>query len=182
MSIKENKQLIHENFPKEITRADFEKLKIIYKAIVEDDKIMSEIEDILSFSIPKVKEQLIEGKDIYEEIECHISIAPVGISPLYPDEGYLLFYMNQRETRVYEYQITIFESAEEKYRGIHTVFLETFTKGVGVTFESIKLDLVKRYKKLPNPATYLVDSKIIAPFEESLLPIAKRLLVKTIYS
>jgi hypothetical protein len=180
LSIKENKQLIHENFPKEISRADFEKLEIIYKQLVEDDKIMSEIEDIISYSLPKLKQQVIDGKDIYEEIEHHLSISPVGISPLYPDEGYLFFYMADRETRIYEYQMTIFESSDEKYRGIHTNFLEAFTKGIGITFESIKLDLVRKYKKLPNPATFLVDTKIHVPFDESLLPIAKRLLVKQI--
>lgn len=182
LSIKENKQLIHENFPKQISRADFEKLEIIYKEIVKDDKIMKEIEDIISFSIPKVKEQLKDGKDIYEEIEEKVTISPIGISPLYPDEGYLLFYMDTRETRVYEYQMTIFESAEEKYRGIHTHFVETFSKGLGITFESIKLELIRKYKKLPNPATFLIDTKVRVPFNESLLPIAKRLLVKQIYS
>lgn len=182
ISIKENKKLIHENFPKQISKADFERLEIIYKEIVNDDKIMEEIEDIISFSIPKVKEHLKDGKDIYEEIEEKVTISPVGISPLYPDEGYLLFYMDTRETRVYEYQLTIFESAEEKYRGIHTNFLETFTKGIGITFESIKLDLIRKYKKLPNPATFLIDARMSVPFHESLLPIAKRLLVKQLSS
>jgi hypothetical protein len=182
LSLKENKQLIHENFPKQISRADFEKLQIVYKQMVDDDKIMAEVEDILSFSIPKLKEHLLEGRDIYEEIEDKMSITPVGISPLYPDEGYLFFYMDQRETRVFEYQVTIFENAEEKFRGVHTNFIESFTKGLGITFESIKMELVRKYKKLPNPATFLINSKISAPFHESLLPIAKRLLVKHIHS
>lgn len=182
LSIKENKQLIHENFPKEISKADFEKLELIYKEIIEDDAIMSELESIISFSLPKMKDHLQNGKEIYEEIEENLSISPVGISPLYPDEGYLLFYMNDRETRVYEYQITLFENADEKFRGVHTSFLETFTKGIGITFESIKVDLIKKYKKLPNPATYLINSKIHVPFNESLLPIGKRLLVKYIYN
>lgn len=182
LSIKDNKRLLHENFPKEISRADFEKLEIIYKKIIDDDKFMSEIEDIISFAIPRLKEHLINGKDIYEEIEEKMTISPIGISPLYPDEGYMLFYIdNRRETRVYEYQITIFENYNEKYRGIHTSYVESITKGVGLTFEAIKMDLVKRYKKLPNPATYLVDTNMKVPFDESLLPVAKRLLVKQIY-
>lgn len=183
LSIKENKQLLHENFPKQISKADFEKLQIIYKELVNDDRIMSELEEILSFSIPKFKEHLTEGKDIYEEIEENISISPVGISPLYPDEGYLFFYQDEgKETKVYEYQITIFENAEERFRGVHTSFIESFRKGLGITFEAMKIDLVKRYKKLPNPATYLINTRVSVPFDESLLPIAKRLLVKHIYT
>jgi hypothetical protein len=144
---------------------------------------MAEIEEIISYALPKMQEQLKEGKGIYDEIEDKLSISPVGISPLYPDEGYLFFYVNgDKETRIYEYQITIFESAEERFRGVHTSYLEAFRKGLGVTFESIKIDIIKKYKKLPNPATFLINTSMPVPFDESLLPIAKRLLVKHIYS
>ena len=142
---------------------------------------MADLEEIIGYSIPKFKEMLKEGKDIYEWVEEHIDITPIGLSPLYPDEGYL--FLNEltiSETRVYQYQMTIFENAHEKYRGVHTYFIESFRKGVGVTFENVKIDLIKRYKTLPNPATYLVESKIVCPLNETLLPIAKRLLVKHI--
>jgi hypothetical protein len=183
LSIKENKKLLRENFPKQISKADFEKLELIYDEIVNDDKVMQEIEDILSFSLPKVQEHLAEGKDLYENIEEKISVSPVGVSPLYPDEGYMLIYIqNNREAQVYEYQMTLFQSADEKYRGIHTQYIESVTKNLFNTFESLKMDLIKKYKKLPNPATFLIDSKVDCPFHETLLPIAKRMLVKHIYS
>ncbi|MFN3405506.1 MAG: hypothetical protein ACK40G_15505 [Cytophagaceae bacterium] len=183
LSIRENKQLIHENFPKQISRADFEKLQLVYEELVNDDKIMRELEDIIQYALPKMKEHLEEGKDIYEFIEEKVSISPVGVSPLYPDAGYLFIYLdNRKETKVYEYQVTIFQSASEKYRGVHTNFIESITKSLATTFESIKIDLTRKYKKLPNPATFLVDSKIACPVEETLLPIAKRLLVKHISS
>jgi hypothetical protein len=50
------------------------------------------------------------------------------------------------------------------------------------TFENIKLDLVKRYKHLPNPATYLVESKYVLPLEETLLPIAKKKVVEVMFT
>src|SRR3954470_4871967 len=78
LSIKENKKLLRENFPKQISKADFEKLELIYDEIVNDDKVMQEIEDILAFSLPKVQEHLAEGKDLYENIEEKISVSPVG--------------------------------------------------------------------------------------------------------
>jgi hypothetical protein len=183
LSIKENKKLLRENFPKQISKADFEKLEIIYDELINDDKVMQDIEEILMYSLPKLKEHLIEGKDLYEFVEDKLTISPVGVSPLYPDEGYLLIYKpGQRQTQVFEYQISIFHNADEKYRGVHTHFLETVSKSVFETFESIKIGLIKKYKKMPNPATYLVDSKVDYPFQETLLPIAKRLLVKYIYS
>jgi hypothetical protein len=181
VSIKENKNLIYENFPKQISKADFEKLTLSYKKVVQDDAFMADLEEIIGYSIPKFKEMLQEGKDMYEWVEEHMNITPIGLSPLYPDEGYMfLSEPHQTETKIYQYQITIFENAHEKYRGVHTSFLESVRKGVGVTFENVKIDLIKRYKQLPNPATYLVESKIVCPLDETLLPIAKRLLVKYI--
>jgi hypothetical protein len=183
LSIKENKQLIHENFPKVISKADFEKLQITYKKIVEDDEVMKEIEDILEFSIGKFKDILNEGKEIYEFVEENVEIMPIGLSPLYAKEGYLM--INQKEKHdmeVYRYLITVFENANETYRGVHTEFLETVTKSVSSTYETLKLDLIRRYRYLPNPATYLITAKVKLPFEETLFPVAKRLLVKYINS
>ena len=183
LSVKENQKLMHENFPRQISKADFERLQISYQQIVGDDGIMAEIEAIVTYALPKLKDILTEGKDIYEHIEDNLEISPVGISPLYPDEGYL-FLQGQpdKETRIYQYQVTLFESADEKYRGIHTTYLESVHRGLGTTYENIKIDLTRRYKQLPNPATYMVTSKVHCPLNETLLPIAKRVLVKYIYS
>jgi hypothetical protein len=181
VSIREHKKLLYENFPQQISRADFEKLHLTYEKMVQDDDIMAQLEDILSYSIPRFKEMLNEGKDIYELVEEHLNITPVGLSSLYPNEGYLFVSQSQvRETQVYQYQITLFENAHEKFRGVHTYFLESVTRGVGVTYETLKVDLTRKYQKLANPATYLVQSNISCPLDETLLPIAKRMLVRYI--
>ncbi len=183
MILKENKQLIKNAFPERLNQPDFEKLQMVYEKIVEDDEMMEEIESIISFSIPEFKLHLADGKDLYENFESKMQISPIGLSPLYPDEGYLFVSeADSRMTRIYEYQITIFQSVQEKYRGVHTRFLEAQRRGMANTYENMKVDLIKRYKKLPNPGTYLVESKIEMPVDESLLPIAKRLLVKYVSS
>ncbi len=180
-SIKQNKELLFENFPGKIKKADFEKLKIHYQKIVEDDLLMSELEQILGFAIPAFRQTLNEGKSLYEYIEEQLEVEPIGVCPLYANDGYLL--VNERSksaTQVYQYQITVFENVEEKYRGIHTKYLETVEKKLSRTFESLKLELIKKYPDRPNPATYLVDIKQDIPFHETAMPVAKRLLVKYI--
>ena len=178
-SIKQEKELLFENFPGKIAKADFEKLKIHYKKIVEDDSLMNELEQILSFSIPALKDTLNEGKGLYEFVEEQLEVEPIGISPLYANEGYLFINEHRKKlTQVYEYQITVFENVKEKYRGIHTNYLETVQKKLTRTFESLKLELIRKYPDRPNPATYLVDIKQDIPFHESAMPVAKRLLVK----
>lgn len=180
-SIKQNKELLFENFPGKLEKADFEKLKLHYQKIVEDDALMRELEQILSFAIPAFRNTLNEGKSLYEYIEEQMKVEPIGVCPLYANDGYLL--VNERAkntTQVYQYQITVFEKVEEKYRGIHTKYLETVEKKLSRTFESLKLELIKKYPDLPNPATYLVDIKQDIPFHETAMPVAKRLLVKYI--
>lgn len=181
ISVKENKQLLYENFPKKISKADFKKLTLIYQDIVQDDNMMKVIEDILTYAIPEFKRYLEEGKDIYKYVEDNIHISPVGLMPLRADEGYVfLLQANQKEASIFEYQISVFESHNEKYRGIHMRYLESFRKSLTSTFENEKLALIKKYRKLPNPATYLIESRIACPLDETLLPVAKRLLVKHI--
>ncbi|HYG37464.1 MAG TPA: hypothetical protein VD908_02540 [Cytophagales bacterium] len=181
LSLKENKQLIFENFPKEITKADFERLTLTYQKIIDDDNVMQELEEIILYSLPQLKDTLNEGKDIYEYVEENLQIYPVGVASISNEEGFLFINVRDKpDTSVYQYHFTIFESANEKFRGVHTTFLENVRSSLGRSFETIKLDLVKKYGNLTNPATYMVESKVVVPFQETILPIAKRLLVKYI--
>ena len=179
LAIKENKEVLIKNFPKSISKADFETLSIRYKKMVESDEIMEELESIIEYAVPQFKTILGEGKDLFEFIEENIEIIPVGITPLHHQEGYLFLQQKgQKATQVYEYQISIFEKADETYRGIHTTFLENITRGIGRTFESIKLELIRKYQKLPNPATFLINSDIVCPVNATLLPVSKRMFIR----
>lgn len=181
LSVKKNKEILREYFPKEISKVDFQKLKLVYKKIVEDDETMRELEDILTFSIPKVQEMLEEGKDIYEFVESQCEIQPIGLMPLYENEGYVfLSQPPQKDAKIYRYQISIFENTDEKVKGIHTEYVSTVQKRPLHTFEQIKLDLIRSNSHLLNPATYLIISGIHFPFHETFMPVAKRLLVKYI--
>jgi hypothetical protein len=181
LAVKENKALIRESFPKEISLEEFNKLELNYRELVQDDTIMSELESIIDFSIPHIKDSLQEGSVIYEYVESQCEISPVGVTPLYANEGYLFVTQPpEKETSVYRYQVSIFEDSKEQLRSLNTQFIESVDKNVLNTYERIKLDLIRKYKDLPNPAAYLVISKMKFPFSETLMPVAKRLFVKHI--
>lgn len=181
LAIKENKQLMQEHFPSKLTKADFDSLTLAYEKMVHDDDLMNELENILLFSLPKFKDYLTEGRDIYDYLESKMQISQIGLSTLSPDEGYLFLSQHSTtDTLIYEYRMTIFTQAEEKFRGIHLNYLETKPRTISNTYESMKYELVKRNKAMPNPSTYLIESKTSAPLNESVLPIAKRVLVKYI--
>ncbi len=181
INIREHKKILYEKFPKTIKKADFQKLKISYKKIIEDDELMKEIEEIVIFAIDNIHETLSEGREIYEFVEDNVELVPIGISSLYKEEGYMLINEKPKnDVKVYRYQITIFEGSEEKYRGVHTTLIDQYEKSIISTYEQIKLMLIKKHKELPNPATYLVNAKFSFPLNETLLPIAKRMLAKSV--
>jgi hypothetical protein len=181
MAVKENKSLIRESFPKEISLEEFKKLELSYRQIIEDDAVMSELESIIEFAIPLVQESLKEGSVIYEYVESQCEISPIGVTPLYANEGYLFVTQPpERQTNVYRYQVSIFEDSQEQLRSLNTQFVESIERNLHYTYENIKLDLIRRYRDLPNPAAFLVLSKTKFPFTETLMPVAKRLFVKHI--
>jgi hypothetical protein len=181
LQLREGKKNLYENFPTAIKSADMETFSIAYEKIIMDDELMKEIESIIDFSIPQMEQHLRTGKKIYDLLEEHLKFFPIGIVPLQTDSGYLFLRDGMRsDTKVFEYQVSIFESANERYRGIHTKFISSFEKSISNTYESIKTELLQEHPALPNPATYAIETDMLLPLEETFLPLAKRTLVKHI--
>jgi hypothetical protein len=181
ISFKENKNNMQQAFPQRLTQADIDAVKLTYKKIVEDDDNMKEIERIIGYALRKMDPAIKTGKEIHDFVEHHLNIDPVGVMPLMPYHGYFTLRNGSERSRwVYEYQITIFESKDDKYRGINTRLINTYEQNLTNTPEAIKSDLISRYKHLPNPAVYYVESDITFPLEQTLLPVAKKSLVKFI--
>jgi len=179
--LKDNKKNLFESFPSRAKAVDFEQFKIIYEKLSEDDGLILEIENIIDYSIPQMEFYLKEGKKIYDLIEENLKIFSVGIVPLNNESGYLFLKQGiNTDTKVYEFHISIFENPAERYRGIHVQYVTSYEKSLLNTFESIKSDLLMYNKHLPNPATYVIETEMIIPFEETFLPMAKRTLVKRV--
>ena len=179
--LKEQKVAVAKDFPKEITRLDFEKFKIEYKEAFQDDELIKEMDTIIEFAMPEIEKKLGLGKELYEEVEDKLEVFPVGILPLRNEEGY--FFLSdylKKLVNVYYYQITIFENVQERFRGINTRFLFDYNISVTATYEQIKYKLIEQHRQLPNPATYAIEFKESFPLPETMLPIAKRSLVRFI--
>ena len=117
------------------------------------------------------------GKELYEEVEDKVEIFPIGLLPLEIEEGYFMLsdYM-RRMINVYYYNITIFESALEKLRGIHTTLINQYEMTISNTYQNIKYELIKDTKQMP--AMYALEFKESFPLTETMLPVAKRMLVR----
>jgi hypothetical protein len=181
LAFKTNKAALQKAFPERLTKADIEAVNLTYEKIIHDDSLMKEIESIIQYSLSKIDPAIREGKEICDFVESRLRVEPIGVIPLYPYHGYLLLKNGEESgTRVYEYQVTIFEGKDEKYRGINTSFLTSYEKSFVYTPEAIRKDLIITRRQMPNPAVYHVACDIRFPLEQTLLPLAKRSLVKYI--
>lgn len=181
VAFRENKRYLQEHFPKKLTGMQLEKLQLLYEQLIEDDELMQELEDIIQYAAASIKSTIGNGTEIYEFVEEKINIAPVGLIPLDTQEGY--FFLSSGDynrTRIYHYRLSIFEKHDEKYRSIKTAFIDDRYRSISSTYEHIKTELIRHRKDLPNPAVYSIETALDFPVDETLLPIAKRTLVKYI--
>ncbi|RMG63019.1 MAG: hypothetical protein D6722_17970 [Bacteroidetes bacterium] len=174
-SFREEKRRLAEQFPRRLSEEEFRQMRLVQEPQVDDSLDLQEIEAIIDYAMPEIRQHLREGKDIYEYIDDQVQIEPVGLMPLYRKEGYLFLRVNpRRHLKIYEYQIVFFENTEANYHGISLSYLDTRSLSIADTPEAIKRHLVRERPNLPNPATYLLYAPQPFPEEAALLPVAKR--------
>lgn len=178
--LKEMKSSLSSQFPKTLTGLDTEARQVTWRNVVNDDKLMAEIESILDFSLPRFEEWVKEGKQLYDFLEKEISLETVGLLPIDTTSGYLFLKNASADTRVYNYTVSIFEESNASYRALHTQYVRTYTLGVMHTHEAIKQELLRENRSLPNPACYAAETGLQIPVEETFLPIAKRMLIQEV--
>jgi|SRR5882724_3396344 len=181
VAFRENKKYLQEHFPKKLNGIQLERLQVLYEQMIKDDELMTELENIINFSATKMQKAISSGTEIYEFVEEKLNIFPVGLVPLDTNEGY--FFLNDgahRQVRVYQYRLSFFEKHDEKYRAIRTEYLNNWERNIVNTYENIKAELLRLNNGMPNPAVYSIETDLAFPIDETLLPIAKRTLVRYI--
>ncbi len=180
--LRDHQVLMADRFPTRISKVDFEHFRVQYEKMVGDEAMMEELRQILQYAIPLMNEHLEEGRELFDFVERQLQISPVGLFPLQSGFGYLLLSeAGQPEVRAYEYEITLFEGASEPYRGIHLQYVQSYERTLSHTYEYMRTDLHLRQQKYGAPATFVMESELVFPLRETLLPIAKRVLVRHLY-
>jgi hypothetical protein len=179
ITLKDNQMALADKFPKSLMSIDSQEMKMIFTKDFTEENWVEEISRTIEMAIPYLKDTIHEGKEIYEEIEKNIHVEAVGVAPLKNDEGY--FILNAagfNETLVYGYRVSLFESADDKYRTIHTQYAAAFVKNLSVTNQYIKSEMIRQYPQIPNPSVYAFDSGYTIPVDDTYLPIVKRMITK----
>lgn len=181
--LKNGLNALNEKFPRELKALDAPKLEMKYETTVPEAEYISTITEIADFALPSLLDSIHEGQDIYELVERNTEIIPIGIEPIYRDEGFLL--INDEpdpEIYIYSFRHSIIPHPGENTRALGLTYLYSERKSLSNTVEQIKLDLIQRFRDLPNPATFFCVSHLHVPMSETLLPVSKRLLMKRLAS
>lgn len=162
-------------FPKMLTGIDAQKIEMVYQEFPLKNQEIETIQEIIEFALPMVKKAIADGKDIYEFVEQHLAIEPIGLMPLYKNEGYLLIHTSTAsDVFVYKYHQSYLVLQNERFRQLQMEYVTHTTLSFTNTLENIKLDLIRKDPSLPQPATFDCVCGIGVPLEETLVPIAQR--------
>lgn len=179
LNLRDNADLLENNFQKDLKKIDLKNLQFIRANQSEKDDMIQYITEMVEFALPKLKESIEQGKELYDLVETHLQIEQVGLAPIYQKEGYLFLQIENTPTiDVYRFHLSLIENLSTKYQALKMEHVLQETKSISNSIEQIKLKLVRTFKELPNPATYLIHSTLQVPVVETLLPVSKRILIK----
>lgn len=177
-SFQQQKQAFAEKLPKALTAFDLEQLRLVYQRMEDDPEVLQEVDAIVDTALALVEDYLQAGRDLYDFVEENLRLHPIGVLPLYVDEGYLLVRVgNNRTTSAYRFRLGSFYQGEEKLRTVEMQYIANYSYTLAQTYVQMKHCLIADYPAMPNPAVYALESELAFPRQETLLPIAKRRLL-----
>jgi hypothetical protein len=145
------------------------------------DKDLDVVADFIRWALPEIKNSIIEGKAIFDFVDENIALTEIGVMPLYRDQGYFMIPDVKNDLmKIYRFEMTLFSTPENPLRTLKTKLVDLISLKAPETNSPLDLkhSLIKKYPDLPNPATYCFETTLDLPFVETILPVAKRKLVR----
>lgn len=139
--------------------------------------------NIIDWSYPQIQELIREGKVIYNFVKQNLLIEHIGKDSKSKNDG--IFFINNdmnNTIQVYYFRVPflwggINSSVLMKVKLIHNYPADKVKKE---SFENIKNNIPKEYSYVFKTNLFKVKCDLDFPFEESILPVAKRRIMKII--
>ena len=183
-TIVQNTESLKDALPGKIKEIDLENKAVVYEKSELDQDQMMVVEELIQWALPHIKDAIDEGKTIFEFVEENLFLEQVGIVPSYVQEGYLFVPDRENgELHVLQYNLSIFVGVQERYRSLRTSHVRSIpVQSVVPSPQTIKMSLMEERRDLPNPATYNFSSDLDFPYESTMLPVAKRKLMRYLFT
>ncbi len=181
-AIVSSENAVRDMMSKTMKGVDLETRRLLYEFDEPENSHIANVRSLIHWAMPILKQKIDEGRTIYEFVERNLTLNVVGLLPRYQAEGYV-FVPDAREQRCHllRYELSLYTSSDEHYRQLKTVFIRTVqTSRVLRSPGALKLELLREYPDLPNPATYSFATELDFPFVETIYPVAKRKLLQNL--
>lgn len=170
--------------PRTLTGVDLERKQLTFDAVPADSGSVERMFELVGWALPEMKGLTEEGVAMFDFVSSNMRIDVVGMIPMYRDEGYAFVPdLKGNVFHVLRYELALFTAESEHYRAMKTI--EVLTHDIAVVHEApedLKHRLIKEHVDLPNPATFIMETDLDFPFEETILPVAKRKLMRHLIS
>ncbi|MEM1096738.1 MAG: hypothetical protein AAGJ10_19240 [Bacteroidota bacterium] len=164
--------------PKRVIGLDQEQQQLIYAQDTPGDAVLGPVEELIGWGLPQVQRWIAEGQAIFDFVEAHIDVEPVGIGPTEQAVGYLLARTDDADAwQVYRFELSRVARAGEHYRTMRTTRIPIDAHPL-TTPLAVKRTLIRQSPDLPTPATFTLHASVDVPYDETFWPIAKRKLLR----
>lgn len=170
--------------PRKLTGVDLENKTLQFDSVPADPEVINNMFVLVEWALPQMQAVTDEGVTMFDFVTQNLSVSVVGIMPLYRDEGYVLIPDHSNNLlHVLRYEMSLYTSDGDRYRALKTIELDPYRlSSHTLAPEDIKSMLVRKHADMPNPATFLLTTDLDFPFEPTILPVAKRKLMRTLIS
>ena len=162
---------------------DFARMQLLRRRMDGNQALIQYLEELIQRSLPHLTATMNEGKNLYDMIDSRMEFSPIGVQPLHLREGYLLVThgkLSGRKLMAYRYTQSRIERGGDAFLELSLKCVDSRPFSPAETAESVKWSLIRRYSDLPQPATFHVHTDWSVPVEPTLLPLARRRLLKEI--
>lgn len=167
----------------QLVEVDLQKLRLIREALPDSGGLISELDEIVKFAEKTLDQLQVEGQKQLDTLACNVAISPLGIIGPQGKPGLLLF-RQWNAMRVYSYEFRMVRRpfALEAYKDVSTRYITEVTLGQFSNYSTIKWDMIKSQPALNVSASnaFLIETDALLPHYETLLPLAKQFLIKTL--
>jgi hypothetical protein len=181
----EQMSLFDAEFVLNLNYADFSEELPLGNSEGYDDASLQIVSEIISWALPQIQTAIDEGKAIFDFVDENIHFTEIGIAPLNKNEGYF-FIPDQKHDlmKIYRFEMSLFSTEENPLRTLKTKLVDLISLQAPEVKSpyDIKHNLLKKYTDLQNPLCYYFETDLDFPFVDTILPVAKRKLVRKLVS
>lgn len=175
----EQRNFFQGNLPHDVLGIDLEHQEILYAMFPSDNPDVERVMDLIVWALPQLRKVIEEGTGIYDFVDENISVTSVGVIPMYKQEGYCIVPDHKASLLHFlQYQVSLYSAGDENYRTLKTKVVESFPQlSVHQSPIALKQEFISHHNELPNPATFMCETELDFPFQETILPVVKRKLI-----